>query len=56
MSYKILPTREFEKDFKKCEKKDQERIKKKIEEVAEKGLQVGENRWLELIKMASINS
>ena len=35
MSYKILPTREFEKDFKKCEKKDQERIKKKIEEVAE---------------------
>jgi len=35
MSYRILPTREFEKDFKKLDNSMQERIKKKIEEVAE---------------------
>ncbi len=35
MSYKILPTKEFSKDFKKIDKQFQERIKNKIEEVAE---------------------
>ncbi len=35
MSYKILPTKEFEKDFNKLDKNFQERIKRKIEEVAE---------------------
>lgn len=35
MSYKILPTREFEKEFKKLDKNFQDRIKKKINEVAE---------------------
>lgn len=35
MHYKILPTKEFEKDFKKLDSFIQERIKKKIEEVAE---------------------
>lgn len=35
MSYKILPTKEFFKDFKKLETSYQERIKKKVEEVAE---------------------
>jgi len=35
MPFKILPTREFEKDFKKLDKFFQERIKAKIEEVAE---------------------
>ena len=35
MSYKILPTKEFSKDFKKLDKQFQERIKDKIEEVAE---------------------
>lgn len=35
MTYKILPTKEFEKDFKKIDSFMQERIKKKIEEVAE---------------------
>ena len=35
MSYRILPTKEFEKDFKKLDNSMQERIKKKIEEVAE---------------------
>lgn len=34
MSYKILPTREFEKDFKKIDSFMQERIKKKFNEVA----------------------
>ena len=35
MSYKILPTRQFSIDFKKLkEKKDQEAVKKKIEEVS----------------------
>ncbi len=34
MSYKILPTVEFSKDFKKLEKLDQERIRKKAEEVS----------------------
>jgi mRNA-degrading endonuclease RelE of RelBE toxin-antitoxin system len=33
MPYKILPTKEFEKDFKKLEKTEQQRIKNKIEEV-----------------------
>jgi len=35
MTYKILPTKEFEKDFNKIDSFMQERIKKKIEEVAE---------------------
>ena len=35
MPYKILPTSEFSKDFKKLDKPMQERIKKKIEEVSE---------------------
>lgn len=35
MSYKILPTKEFFKDFKKLDISYQERIKKKVEEVAE---------------------
>ncbi len=35
MNYKILPTKEFSKDFKKLDKQFQERIKDKIEEVAE---------------------
>ena len=34
MSYKILPTNEFSKDFKKLDNQLQARIKKKIEEVA----------------------
>ena len=33
--YKILPTKEFEKDFKKLGRHFQERIKKKFEEVKE---------------------
>lgn len=35
MTYKILPTKQFEKDFKKLDSKIQLRIKKKIEEIAE---------------------
>ncbi len=35
MNYKILPTKEFEKDFRKLDKNFQDRIKKKFEEVAE---------------------
>lgn len=35
MSYKIIPTKEFIKDFKKIDSSSQNRIKKKIEEVAE---------------------
>jgi len=35
MPYKILPTKEFEKDFKKIDSFMQKRIKNKIEEVAE---------------------
>lgn len=35
MPYKILPTKEFEKDFKKLDKFIQNRIKKKMEEVSE---------------------
>jgi len=35
MPYRILPTREFERDLKNVEKKEHERIKKKVEEVAE---------------------
>ena len=35
MSFKILPTKEFFKDFKKLDRHLQERIKKKLEEVAE---------------------
>jgi len=35
MPYKILPTKEFEKDFKKVDSSMHERIKKKVEEVAE---------------------
>ena len=35
MTYRILATKEFEKDFRKLDKSFQERIKKKFEEVAE---------------------
>ena len=35
MPYKILPIKEFEKDFKKIDKFLQDRIKKKLEEVSE---------------------
>ena len=35
MPYKILPIKEFEKDFKKIDSFMQERIKKKVSEVAE---------------------
>ena len=35
MSYKILPTKEFSKDFKKIDKQFKERIKKKVEEIAQ---------------------
>lgn len=35
MNYKVLPTKEFYKDFKKLDKQLQERIRDKIEEVAE---------------------
>lgn len=35
MTYRILPSKEFEKDFKKLDSKDQERIKRKFLEVAE---------------------
>lgn len=35
MSYNILPTKEFSKDFKKLDKYMQERIKSKINEVSE---------------------
>ena len=35
MSYKILPTIEFSKDFKRLDKQFQERIKNKVDEVAE---------------------
>lgn len=34
MSYKILPTKEFEKDFNKLDKDLREKIKKKINKVA----------------------
>jgi mRNA-degrading endonuclease RelE of RelBE toxin-antitoxin system len=34
ISYKILPTKEFSKDFKKLDSQLKKRIKKKIEEVA----------------------
>jgi len=35
MPYKILPTKEFEKDFRKLDRFMQVRIKNKIEEVSE---------------------
>jgi len=35
MSYKILPTKEFSKDFRKLDKQFQLRIKRKVEDVAE---------------------
>ena len=35
MNYKILPTKEFSKDFNRLDKQFQERIKNKIEKVAE---------------------
>jgi len=38
MSYKILPTKEFEKDFKKLDSHIKEKIIKKINEVAENSL------------------
>lgn len=36
MPYKILPTKEFSKDFRKLDKVERIRIKKKIEEISEK--------------------
>ena len=35
MSYKILPTKEFERDFRKLDSFMKERVKKKIKEVSE---------------------
>lgn len=35
MSFKILPTKEFFRDYKKLDVKYQDRVKKKIKEVAE---------------------
>ena len=35
MNYKILPTKEFSKDFKKLDSQLQNRTKKKIEDIAE---------------------
>jgi len=35
MNYKIFPTKEFSKDFKKLGKQLQERIRNKVEEVSE---------------------
>jgi mRNA-degrading endonuclease RelE of RelBE toxin-antitoxin system len=35
MPYKILPTKEFSKDFKKLDSQMQKRIKNKVEETAE---------------------
>lgn len=35
MNYKILPTKEFSKDFNKLDSQMQKRIKNKVEEVAE---------------------
>ncbi|MBU2104476.1 MAG: type II toxin-antitoxin system RelE/ParE family toxin [Nanoarchaeota archaeon] len=35
MNYKVLPTKEFEKDFGKIDSFMKERVKKKIKEVAE---------------------
>ncbi|PIN93569.1 type II toxin-antitoxin system RelE/ParE family toxin [Candidatus Pacearchaeota archaeon CG10_big_fil_rev_8_21_14_0_10_31_24] len=35
MTYKIIPTMEFERDFKKVDKFFQKILKKKVEEVAE---------------------
>jgi len=35
MPYKILPTKEFENDFRKIDSSIQERIKKKFNEVSE---------------------
>jgi mRNA-degrading endonuclease RelE of RelBE toxin-antitoxin system len=35
MSYRVLPTKEFERDIKKLDKSFQKRIKNKIDEVAE---------------------
>jgi len=35
MPFKVLPTKEFEKDFKKLDNFFQERIKSKVEEVAD---------------------
>lgn len=34
MNYKLLPTKEFSKDFQKLEKANKERIKKKFNEVS----------------------
>ena len=35
MTYKIIPTKQFERDFKKLDKNLQDRVKKKMNEVAE---------------------
>ncbi|MDP3733649.1 MAG: type II toxin-antitoxin system RelE/ParE family toxin [Nanoarchaeota archaeon] len=35
MSYKILPTKEFSKDFKRLDSQMQKRVKNKVEETAE---------------------
>ena len=34
MSYKILPTKEFSKDFKKLDPQSKNKVKKKLEEVS----------------------
>ena len=35
MPYKILPTKEFSKDFKKLDKSLQKRVKNKVNEISE---------------------
>jgi len=35
MDYKILPTKQFDKDFKKLDSKNQLKVKKKIEEISQ---------------------
>ena len=45
MSYRILPTKEFEKDFKKLNSDVQSRIKKKFLEVAENPLRYKHLRY-----------
>ena len=35
MSYKVLATKEFSKDFRKVDKPNQDRIKEKLKEIAE---------------------
>jgi len=44
MPYRILPTKEFEKDFRKIDSFVQQKIKKKVEEVAENPTKYNENQ------------